>query len=56
MFRSLNANSILPIKMEVEGEETYKEILSQYDKFNVFLAGKLDARDMIEKKLENQSI
>ncbi|MBO5478393.1 MAG: hypothetical protein J6A04_01545 [Clostridia bacterium] len=42
---------ILPIKMEVEGEDTYKEILSQYDKFSTFLAGKLDERDIIEKKL-----
>ena len=53
IFQALDEyiSSILPIKMEVEGEETYKEILSQYDKFNVFLAGKLDARDIIEKKL-----
>lgn len=44
-------SSILPIKIEVEGENAYKEVLAQYDKFNVFLAGKLDERDIIEKKL-----
>lgn len=43
--------AILPLKMEIDLEETYKEILSQYDKFSTFLAGKLDQRDMIEKKL-----
>jgi hypothetical protein len=43
--------NILPLKMEVEEEENYKEILSQYDKFSTFLAGKLDERDIIEKKL-----
>ena len=44
-------SSILPIKMEIEKEGAYQEILSQYDKFNTFLAGKLDKRDIIEKKL-----
>jgi hypothetical protein len=37
--------------MEVDREENYKEILEQYDKFSTFLAGKLDERDIIEKKL-----
>jgi hypothetical protein len=43
--------NILPLKMEVDREENYKEILEQYDKFSTFLAGKLDERDIIEKKL-----
>ena len=43
--------SILPIKMETDSEDTYKEIVDEYDKFNTFLAGKLDERDIIEKKL-----
>lgn len=43
--------SILPIKMEIDSENTYKEIVNEYDKFNTFLAGKLDQRDIIEKKL-----
>lgn len=42
---------ILPIKMEIESEASYKEIVEEYDKFNTFLAGKLDERDIIEKKL-----
>lgn len=42
---------ILPIKMEVDNEKSYKEIIEEYDRFNAFLAGKLDQRDIIEKKL-----
>lgn len=42
--------NILPIKLQVDEENTYKEILKEYDKFNTFLAGKLDERDIIEKK------
>lgn len=44
-------STILPIKMEIDEENSYKEILEEYDKFNTFLAGKLDERDIIEKKL-----
>ena len=43
--------SILPIKMEIDNDTSYKEIVDEYDKFSVFLAGKLDQRDIIEKKL-----
>lgn len=43
--------SILPIKMEIDKEDSYKEIIDEYDKFNTFLAGKLDQRDIIEKKV-----
>jgi len=43
--------NILPIKIENEGKEEYKEIIEEYDKFNTFLAGKLDERDKIEKKM-----
>lgn len=42
---------ILPIKIEKDIDNTYKEILEEYDKFSRFLAGKLDQRDIIEKKL-----
>lgn len=42
---------VLPIKIEIDNESTYKEIIEDYDKFNTFLAGKLDERDIIEKKL-----
>lgn len=43
--------TILPIKMEVGQENTSKEVLTEYDKFNTFLAGKLDERDILEKKM-----
>lgn len=43
--------NILPIKIEEGTEPTYKEIVHDYDKFNSFLAGKLDKRDTIEKKM-----
>ena len=43
--------SILPIKIEEDNQNNYKEILSEYDKFNRFLAGKLDKKDQIEKKM-----
>ncbi len=43
--------NVLPIKIQIEGKEKYQEILEEYDKFNEFLAGKLDARDQIEKKM-----
>ena len=43
--------TILPIKMKIEPQDTYKNILTEYDKFSTFLAGKLDGRDVIEKKL-----
>jgi hypothetical protein len=42
---------ILPIKIQIEDENVYKEIIEDYDKFNVFLAGKLDKRDVIEKRM-----
>lgn len=42
---------ILPLKMKIDNKDTYKEITSEYDKFSTFLAGKLDEKDIIEKKL-----
>lgn len=44
-------SEILPIKMEDTDQTTDKEVVEQYDKFNTFLAGKLDQKDMIEKKV-----
>ena len=43
--------NILPIKFEVEGKEKYKEIVDEVEKFNNFLAGKLDGRDKVEKRM-----
>lgn len=42
---------ILPIKMEINPQHTDKEVVEQYEKFNTFLAGKLDEKDRIEKKV-----
>ena len=43
--------TILPIKIEEGTEPSYKDIVYEYDKFNSFLAGKLDKRDTIEQKM-----
>ena len=43
--------NLLPIKIKLEGKESFKEILSDCEKIDTFLAGKLDIRDQIEKKL-----
>lgn len=43
--------NILPIKIKLEGKENYKEILAENEKVESFLAGKLDTRDKIEKKM-----
>lgn len=43
--------NILPIKINLEGKENYKEILAENEKAQEFLAGKLDTRDQIEKKM-----
>lgn len=43
--------NVLPIKIAIEGEDKYKDILEEYEKFNTFLAGKLDGRDQVEKKM-----
>lgn len=44
-------SNVLPIKIEIEGKEKYEEILDEYEKFNAFLAGKLDGRDKVEKRM-----
>lgn len=43
--------NILPIKIKLEGKENYKEILAENEKVEGFLAGKLDTRDQIEKRM-----
>lgn len=43
--------NILPIKIEEGSEPAYKDIVYHYDKFNSFLTGKLDKRDIIEKRM-----
>ena len=41
----------MPIKKEIDEDNQYKEIAEESDKFSVFLAGKLDEVDIIEKKM-----
>ena len=43
--------NILPIKINIEGKENYSEVLADYEKVESFLAGKLDTRDQIEKRM-----
>ncbi len=43
--------NILPLRIEVEGSKNYKEIAEDKEKVENFLAGKLDGRDQIEKKM-----
>ncbi|MFR2534110.1 MAG: hypothetical protein ACLS95_02600 [Clostridia bacterium] len=53
IFTTLEAyiTKILPLKMQEDDTNTYKEILEEYDKFEKFSVGKLDQNDGIEKKM-----
>lgn len=53
IFKTLEEyiSGILPIKLEVEGNDTYKEILEGYNDFERFTVGKLDQNDYIEKNM-----
>lgn len=42
---------ILPLKMQKDENDTYKEILEEYDKFDRFTVGKLDQNEGIEKRM-----
>ena len=42
---------VLPIKIGLDKDNSYKEILADYDKFGTFEVGKLDKRDNLEKKV-----
>ena len=44
-------SNILPIKFEIEQNDTYKEILEEFDKVDRFSVGKLDQNDIIEKNM-----
>lgn len=43
--------NILPLKMQEDTTDTYKDIVEEYDKFEKFSAGKLDEKDYIEKNM-----
>lgn len=53
IFKTLEdyISNILPIKLEVEQNDAYKEILEEYSNFERFTVGKLDQNDNIEKNM-----
>lgn len=53
IFKTLEEyiSDILPIKLEIESNDTYKEILEGYNEFEKFTVGKLDQNDQIEKNM-----
>lgn len=53
IFKTLEEyiSNILPIKMEIDNNDTYKEILDGYNEFERFTVGKLDQNDNIEKNM-----
>ena len=53
IFKTLEEyiSGILPIKLEVDKNDTYKEILEGYNNFERFTVGKLDQNDHIEKNM-----
>lgn len=42
---------VLPIKLKLDEKNIYKNIISQYEKFDRFTVGKLDIKDTIEKRM-----
>ena len=53
IFKTLEEyiSNILPIKIELDNNDTYKEILDGYNEFERFTVGKLDQNDNIEKNM-----
>lgn len=45
------SNNILPLKIENHRDDINKDLLEDYNKFERFSVGKLEARDQLEKKL-----
>lgn len=43
-------SNLLPIRIEIEGKDNYDDIAEDLEEIENFLAGKLDERDIIEKK------
>jgi hypothetical protein len=44
-------SEILPIKIRIDSENTYKNILNDFDKYETVIVGKLDERDIIRKRM-----
>ena len=42
---------ILPLKIETDETDTYKQIVEEYEKFETYTVGKLDQNEGIEKKM-----
>lgn len=43
--------TMLPIKLEVNQENTYKEVIEEYERFENYAVGKLDQNELIEKRM-----
>ena len=43
--------NILTLKMQIEPQEEFKDIVDDYDKFETYTVGKLDTKDNIEKNM-----
>ena len=43
--------NILPIKIKIDKNNTYKKIISDYEEFDKFTIGKLDEKDFLEKNM-----
>ena len=43
--------NILPIKMKVDSEKKYANIISEYEEYEKFTVGKLDEKDFLEKNM-----
>ena len=43
--------NVLPIKIKIDKNNTYKKIISDYEEFDKFTIGKLDEKDFLEKNM-----
>lgn len=43
--------NILPLKMKIENQEEFKDIVDDYNRFETYTIGKLDTKDNIEKNM-----
>lgn len=43
--------TILPIKLQISDNNTYKEVIEEYDRFENYTVGKLDQNELIEKRM-----
>lgn len=43
--------NVLTLKLKVDKNDSYKEILTEYDKYERFLVGKLDEKEIVEKRM-----